>query len=695
MLIAAPALLRDGKVTGPGVVEISDGVITALHERAPADHPVITLDRGILAPGLIDLHLNGAFGVDCACATQADMAHLSRALAARGVTSFLATIITAPIPDLLASSARLAAMTPVADGADLLGLHWEGPFIAPSRRGAHRLENLAIPDPAMIDHLLHDPALRRVLRLVTLAPELPGGLAAIARLTEAGCTVALGHSDADAAMSLRAIDAGARLVTHVFNAMRGLHHRDPGLIGVALSDSRLWPCFIADLVHVDPIALRIGVATAGSRAIAVTDSISLAGLPEGSTQLFGGAPAWVRDGAARRDDGALCGAIITLDQAVRRLIAQGIAPAAALAAASETPAAALGLSDRGRIAPGLRADLVWLDDDFSLCETWIKGQPVLGRAPQPATPRQNRTPTEQIHAHAAALDALPSDQIIALLLNQEQRSVHALSTSIADLAMLADRMATTIAAGHRVITLGAGTSGRLAVLDAVECGPTFSLPDDVLVPILAGGPGAVTGAVEGAEDDSAAALAALHTHHVTADDLVLGIAASGNTEFVRAGLAGARALGCITAAISNNPDGKILAVADIAVILHSGAEILAGSTRLSAGTAQKIALNALSTTAMIRLGKVYGPYMVDMRPTNAKLHARACAIVAALADCSMDQAQAALAASGDRIKIAVIMQRLGLTAAAAQARLETAGGNLRTVIGAVIIQPRSVSSSIA
>jgi N-acetylmuramic acid 6-phosphate etherase/N-acetylglucosamine-6-phosphate deacetylase len=694
MLIAAPALLRDGKVTGPGVVEIAGGVIIALHEHAPPDCPIITLDRGILAPGLIDLHVNGAFGIDCARASPADMAHLARELAARGTTSFLATIITAPIPDLLAASAHLADVTPITDGADLLGLHLEGPFIAPSRRGAHPLEALAIPDPDLIDHLLRDPALRRILRLVTLAPELPGGLAAISRLTQSGCTVALGHSDADASMALRAIDAGARLVTHVFNAMRGLHHRDPGLIGVALSDPRLWPCFIADLVHVDPVALRVGFAAAGSRAIAVTDSICLAGLPEGSTQIFGGAPAWVRDGAARRDDGALCGAVITLDQAVRRLIAQGIPPGAALAAASETPAGALGLLDRGRIAPGLRADLVWLDDDYSLRETWIKGRAVLGRAPQAATPRQHCAPTERIHADPLALDSLPSEQIIAALLNQEQRSVQALGGSIAHLALLADRMAATIAQNHRVITLGAGTSGRLAVLDAVECGPTFGLPPGVLIPVLAGGPAAVTSAIEGAEDDGAAAIAALHAHQLTHDDLVIGIAASGNTEFVRAGLAAARALGCTTAAISNNPDGKIVAVADIVVILPTGAEILAGSTRLSAGTAQKIALNALSTTAMIRLGKVYGPYMVDMRPTNAKLHARACNIVAALAGCSPADAAVTLGSCGDQIKIAVIMQRLGVTAQTAQARLDAAGGHLRTVIGAVDLQPAAKSSLI-
>ncbi len=689
MLIAAPALLRDGSITGPGVVEIADGLITALHDHPPPDRPVIKLDRGILAPGLIDLHMNGAFGVDCACATPAEMAYLCQKLAACGVTSFLATIITAPIPDLLAATARWADATPMADGAASLGMHWEGPFLAPLRRGAHRLDDLALPEAGIIDGLLQDRAVQRAVRLITLAPELPGGLAAITRLAQAGCAVALGHSDADAATSLRAIDAGARLVTHVFNAMRGLHHRDPGLIGVALSDPRLWPCFITDLIHVDAMALRLGFAAAGPRAIAVTDSISLAGLPEGATQIFGGTPAFVHDGAARRADGALTGAIITLDQGVRRLIAHGITPAAALAAASETPATAMGLLDRGRIAPGLRADLIWLDDDFLLRETWIKGRPVLGQAPQPGTSRRSCAPTEQVHASAAALDALASDQIIDALLRQEQRSVQALSASIPSMARLADQMAATIAQGHRVFTLGAGTSGRLAVLDAVECGPTFGLPAGVLIPVLAGGPAAVTGAVEGAEDDGAAAIAALHAHHLTRDDLVLGIAASGNTEFVRAGLAAARALGCATAAISNNPDGKILAVADMVVILHSGAEILTGSTRLSAGTAQKIALNALSTTAMIRLGKVYGPYMVDMRPTNAKLRARARGIVATLAGCSPEAAEAALVACGDQIKLAVIMQRLGVTAQAAQARLDAADGHLRAVIGAVGLQPGS------
>jgi N-acetylmuramic acid 6-phosphate etherase len=248
------------------------------------------------------------------------------------------------------------------------------------------------------------------------------------------------------------------------------------------------------------------------------------------------------------------------------------------------------------------------------------------------------------------------------------------------LAALADAVAARMAAGGRLFYAGAGTSGRLALLDAVECGPTFGVPEGVIVPILAGGDAAFLRAVEGAEDSAAAAEAALRAAGLGAGDALVGIAASGATPFTLGAVRYARSAGALTGAIVNNAGGPIAAAAEIAVEICSGAEVIAGSTRLSAGTAQKIALNILSSTVMIRLGKVFGPFMVDMRASNEKLRRRAVRMVAAIAGVDEDEAAAALAAADLRVKTAVVMLRAGVDAAEADARLGAAGGVLRAAL---------------
>jgi N-acetylmuramic acid 6-phosphate etherase/N-acetylglucosamine-6-phosphate deacetylase len=666
MIISAPRLFLGNSFTPSGAVAVENGRITRIiFGDVEAD---IRLTHGFLAPGLIDLHNNGAFGVDCATATPEEWDIFVSGLAACGVTSVLPTAITAPLADLAAAAQRTAAAQ--ARHGAILGLHLEGPFLAPSKRGAHLAEFLLLPDEAAIAEVL---AMGKVVRLVTLAPELPGALAAIARLREAGITVALGHTDADAITMRDSAAAGASLVTHVFNAQSPLHHRAPGAPGVALTDSRLSPCLIADGVHVAPELLAIAFA-ACPRAIAVTDSILIAGLEPGAVREFGGAPVTLgHQGVGLRADGTIAGAGITLDEGVRRLIAAGVAPETALAAATSRPARALNLEDRGILTPGARADLVWFSDDLRPQRVWTAGV-----THESATAKPRGTETAQ--AELMDLDERDTQGIVQTFLAQEQAAQRALTAAAPALARLADAVTARLQAGGRLFYAGAGTSGRLGFLDAVECGPTFGIEDGLIIPLLAGGPSAFIKAAEGAEDDTDAAIAALTAHDFTPADALVGIAASGSTPFTLAAIRHARALGGLTGAIVNNAASPMAEAAEIPVQIVTGAEVIAGSTRLSAGSTQKIALNTLSSTVMIRLGKTYGPYMVDMRATNAKLRRRALAMVQQITGANEYDTTLALTACGMHVKCAALMILRRLTAGQAQTRLAAASGSLRRAL---------------
>jgi N-acetylmuramic acid 6-phosphate etherase/N-acetylglucosamine-6-phosphate deacetylase len=667
MIIAAPRLFIGGAFTGPGAVTVEDGVITGI-TMGVAAHADEVLDAGVLTPGLIDLHNNGAFGVDFATATPEEWSFCLEKLVERGVTSVLPTIITAPLPQIFMAAGRVRAAMAAHSG--VLGLHLEGPFLASAKRGAHRADWLLLPDAENLSAMLAEKNLARVLRVLTLAPDLPGALEAITRLAAAGVVVSLGHTEADAGQMHAAAEAGATMVTHVFNAQSALGHRAPGAPGVALTDKRFWPCLIADGVHVDPAVLQLAFA-ACPRAIAVTDSILLAGLLAGEECSFGGAPARLgADGVGRRADGTIAGAGITLDEGLRRLIAAGVAPEVALAAATSRPADALGLADRGRIAIGARADLVWWDDSFTVRQVWTSG--VAGAA---AAARGTEYARPDLHN----LETRATLAIVNAFLDQERKSRLALEAVAPKLAELADAVAARLQTGGRLFYAGAGTSGRLALLDAVECGPTFGVPDGLIVPILAGGDAAFLKAVEGAEDDENAA-AALQAHGFSAADALVGIAASGATPFTLAALRYAASIGAFTGAIVNNAATPIAAAADVAVVIASGPEVIAGSTRLAAGTVQKVALNVLSSTVMIRLNKTFGPYMVGVRATNAKLRRRATRIVAAIAAVDEAMADAALRDAAGEVKTAVVMLRRGVAADVARQSLAAVAGSLRAAL---------------
>ncbi len=265
--------------------------------------------------------------------------------------------------------------------------------------------------------------------------------------------------------------------------------------------------------------------------------------------------------------------------------------------------------------------------------------------------------------------------------NQEDRKVpEAIEKVLPAIAQAVDLAAAALKACGRLIYLGSGTSGRLGVLDASECPPTFGVPHGVVVGLIAGGPGALLKAVEGAEDDEALGEADLRALNLTAVDMVVGLAASGRTPYVIGALRYARGLGCPTVAISCNPDSPIAHEAQVAISPVVGPEALTGSTRLKSGTAQKLVLNMLSTGAMVKLGKVYQNLMVDVKATNVKLVDRACRIVVEATGAERAQAEAALAQTGFEVKPAILMILAGVSAEEAQQRLQRHDGYLRAAL---------------
>lgn len=291
-------------------------------------------------------------------------------------------------------------------------------------------------------------------------------------------------------------------------------------------------------------------------------------------------------------------------------------------------------------------------------------------------------PTEASHPASDHLDEKSPLEIVELLAREERRSVAAVARAAPAIAAVADAAAAALAAGGRLIYVGAGTSGRLATLDAAECGPTFNAAPGQVVAVIAGGPPALRRSVEGAEDRTDAARREMARLRAGDGDVVVGIAASGVTPFVRAALESAARRGARTALITAAPDAARAAGArpDLWIELATGPEVLAGSTRLKAGTATKLVLNAISTAAMIRLGKCYGPLMVDVVATNAKLRDRALRMVIHLTGITPRQAARLLTRAGNRVKVAVVMQRLGLSRRDAEKKLAEANGHLRRVL---------------
>lgn len=288
--------------------------------------------------------------------------------------------------------------------------------------------------------------------------------------------------------------------------------------------------------------------------------------------------------------------------------------------------------------------------------------------------------TEQANPESATIDQMNSLEIVNLINREDAKVAAAVRIALPEIAEAVDVIAEAIVGGGRLFYLGAGTSGRLGILDAVECVPTFSAPPDIVQGVIAGGEPAVTRSIEGAEDQPELARQNLEQRGLTAADVVCGIAASGRTPYVIGGLQYARSLGAKTIAIACNMDSSIGALADISIGVDVGPEVIAGSTRMKAGTAQKMILNMLSSAAMIRLGKVYGNLMVDVKVSNQKLAERACQLVMRLTGADAEHARELLAGANNEVKAAVVMARLGVEYDEARQLLEGASGKLRAVI---------------
>lgn len=373
LVIHSAHLVDDGRSTEDAWLAFTDGVVsdagTGAEWRSLAAAEVVDAGGALVSPGLIDIHGHGAGGASYDDGIEA--IRTGRAVhLAHGTTRAVLSLVTASIDDL---AARVAVVADLAErDATILGSHLEGPFLDPAHKGAHTESLLRCSDPASIERLIE--AGRGSIRQVTLAPELPGGLAAVERFAAAGVAVAVGHTAATHDQAAAAFAAGATLLTHAFNAMPGIHHRAPGPILAAMRDERVTLELIADGIHVHPDVIALAFAGAPGRIALITDAMAAAGAPEGHYEL-GGLSVTVRGSTARLDsNGAIAGSTLTQDAAVRLAVECGISLPDALAAASAVPARALGLGHRyGSLRRGAAADAVLWDDDLRVRAVWVDG----------------------------------------------------------------------------------------------------------------------------------------------------------------------------------------------------------------------------------------------------------------------------------------------------------------------------------
>lgn len=383
MVIHSALLVSDGRAMRDGWLRIEGGRIVARGDgegwRAAAqagddvqDAVAIAGEGAVLTPGLIDLHGHGAAGAsydDGADAIRRARAHHRQ----HGTTRAVVSLVTASLADLEARVAEIAQLAQQDD--DILGSHLEGPFLDPGHHGAHELSLLRAPDADAVTRLLAAGVVdgAQTIRQVTIAPELPGALAAIRQIVASGAIAAIGHTDADATATAAAIDAGATLVTHAFNAMPAIHHRRPGPIPVAARDERVVLELIADGVHVDDAVMLLLLRAAPGRIALVTDAMAATGMADGDYAL-GSLQVVVADGVATvRGTETIAGSTLTQDAAVRRIVALGVDLPDAVEAATGVPARALGRDDLGSLRVAAAADAVLWTRDLEVARVWTAG----------------------------------------------------------------------------------------------------------------------------------------------------------------------------------------------------------------------------------------------------------------------------------------------------------------------------------
>lgn len=382
-VITAERLLTPDKTIPAPVVVIEDGVIAHIASRAEGNAPsgaAQDYPGATLVPAYFDVHIHGSGGVDVMEATPDSLATVGQFLARHGVGSYLATTVSAPVDTTLRSLSGMAKLIGLEiAGARPLGIHLEGPFISHAKRGAHAERDLQLPTVVLFDRMWE--ASEGHVRLMTIAPELPGAAEVIARAVELGVRISLGHSNAGTGDALRGIAAGATSATHTFNAMRRFDHREPGILGVVLDRPDLFAEIICDGLHVNPTVVRMFWKEKGAeRAILVTDAMSATGMPDGNYRL-GELDVRVKDGKCIIGEDTLAGSTLTMDRAVRNFAEfTGMEFGVATALATRNPARMTGLDSQvGALEAGRAADLTVLSPRGEVVETILRGQRVIGQ----------------------------------------------------------------------------------------------------------------------------------------------------------------------------------------------------------------------------------------------------------------------------------------------------------------------------